>query len=154
MIVTRDEPNRRISQYEHRQAGKRVWNRLPECPYPLRTDRISQANPTLAVTMVTVVTIFTGAPPVSKISSPSTQSSRPPRIPRPHDEIRRVQRGRTERISRISLRQRAVILMKQRSHRPGRICSLYPTCKPPGGTRKCRIPRSPSESPRYFAAPG
>ena len=25
----------------------------------------------------------------------------------------------------------------------GRICSLYPTCKPPRGTRKCRIPRSP-----------
>ena len=84
-----------------------------------------------------------GTPPVSKISSPSTQSSRTPRIPRPHDEIRRVQRGQPERIPRVSLRQRAVILMKQQSHRPGRICSLYPTCKPPRGTRKCRIPRSP-----------
>ena len=47
-----------VSQCEHRQAGKRVWNRLPECPYPLRKDRFSQAHPTLAVTMVTVVTIF------------------------------------------------------------------------------------------------
>ena len=84
-----------------------------------------------------------GTPPVSKISSPSTQSSRTPRIPRPHDEIRRVQRGQPGRIPRISLRQRAVILMKQQSHRPGRICSLYPTCKPPRGTRKCRTPRSP-----------
>ena len=34
----------------------------------------------------------------------------PPRIPRPHDEIRRVQRGLSERISRISLRQRTVVI--------------------------------------------
>ena len=51
-----------------------------------------------------------GTPPVSKISSPSTQSSRSPCIPRPHDEIRRVQRGLSERISRVFLRQRTAVV--------------------------------------------
>lgn len=45
---------------------------------------------------------------------PYYKSSRPHpipiRIPRPHDEIRRVQRGRSERISRFSLRQRTVVI--------------------------------------------
>ena len=34
----------------------------------------------------------------------------PTRIPRPHDEIRRVQRGRSERMQQASLRQRTVVI--------------------------------------------
>ncbi len=45
---------------------------------------------------------------------PYYKSSRPHpipiRIPRPHGEIRRVQRGLSERISRFSLRQRTVVI--------------------------------------------
>ena len=37
-------------------------------------------------------------------------ASYPTRIPRPHDEIRRVHRGLSERISRFSLGQRAVVI--------------------------------------------
>ena len=36
----------------------------------------------------------------------------PTRIPRPHDEIRRVRRGLSERMQRISLRQRTVVIEK------------------------------------------
>ena len=36
--------------------------------------------------------------------------NKPPRIPRPHDEIRSVQRGLSERMQRTSLRQRTVVI--------------------------------------------
>ena len=36
----------------------------------------------------------------------------PPRVLRPHGEIRRVQRGRSERMQRTSLRQRTVVIEK------------------------------------------
>ena len=81
----------------------------------------------------------------------SPHATCPTCIPRPHDEIRRVQRGRSERM------QRTVVIEKTfwgNHHCPGRICILGTNCKPPVGTRKCRILRSPSESPRYFAAIG
>ena len=53
--------------------------------------------------------IYGGTPGVKNIVTIDTIVT-PPRIPRPHDEIRRVQRGLSERISRFFLRQRTAVV--------------------------------------------
>lgn len=82
----------------------------------------------------------------------------PPRIPRPHDEIRRVQRGLSERILLFSLGQRAVVIAQHdwaiTVVRAVELQSGYRLQATAAASAEAAFPGPPRESPRYFAAVG
>ena len=82
----------------------------------------------------------------------------PPRIPRPHDEIRRVQRGLSERMQRTSLRQRTVVIAQYGWEisivRAVELQSGYRLQATAEASAEAAFPIPPRESPRYFAAVG
>ena len=82
----------------------------------------------------------------------------PPRILRPHDEIRRVQRGRSERMQRTSLRQRTVVTAllgwEITAVRAVELQSGYRLQATAAASAEAAFPVPPRESPRYFAAVG
>ena len=85
-------------------------------------------------------------------------ASYPTRIPRPHDEIRRVQRGLSERISLVSLRQRTVVIAQYGWEisivRAVELRSGYRLQATAEASAEAAFPVPPRESPRYFAAVG
>ena len=85
-------------------------------------------------------------------------ASYPPRIPRPHDEIRRVQRGLSERMQRTSLRQRTVVIAQYGWEisivRAVELRSGYRLQATAEASAEAAFPVPPRESPRYFAAVG
>ena len=82
----------------------------------------------------------------------------PTRIPRPHDEIRRVQRRRSERMQRTSLRQRTVVTAllgwEITAVRAVELQSGYHLQATAEASAEAAFPVPPRESPRYFAAVG
>ena len=78
--------------------------------------------------------------------------------PRPHDEIRRVQRGLSERMQRTSLRQRTVVIAQYGWEisivRAVELRSGYRLQATAEASAEAAFPVPPRESPRYFAAVG
>lgn len=89
--------------------------------------------------MVTVVTIKTGQGAASETPSPSSQPSQCLSSPQKNPQILRRPDGKCFG-----------------DHEPSmlRICKVGTMCKPQQRLRRSRILRTPSESPRYFAAAG
>jgi hypothetical protein len=89
--------------------------------------------------MVTVVTIKMGQGAVSKTPSPSSQPSQCLSSPQKNPQILRRPDGEC-------VEDREPFML--------RICKVGTICKPQQRLRRSRILRTPSESPRYFAAAG
>ena len=88
----------------------------------------------------------------------SPHATYPTRIPRAHDEIRRVQCGRSKRMQRTSLRQRTVVIAQYGWEisiaRAVELRSGYRLQATAEASAEAAFPVPPRESPRYFAAVG